>query len=99
MGHDSSANPTVMFITGAAIGAVVGAGVSLLTAPQSGEETRAMLRERADEEFSRAQVEAESTLNDLRRQADHIIADVQGTLDKARGQLAEPVHLTDEHAE
>ena len=37
------------FLTGAILGALVGAGVALLYAPQTGEETRKQLKTKADE--------------------------------------------------
>ena len=43
------------FIAGFLIGGLVGAGVALLLAPQSGEETREMLRERGIELKNRAE--------------------------------------------
>ena len=43
------------FVAGFLIGGLIGAGVALLLAPQSGEETREMLRERGIELKSRAE--------------------------------------------
>ncbi len=65
------------FATGLLIGGMVGAAVSLLNAPQSGEETREQikakgieLRNRADEEIERIRTQAEETLTDIRTKAD-----------------------------
>ena len=46
MMHDDDGN-TKPFAAGLLIGALLGAGVALLFAPQSGEDTRRMLRKRA----------------------------------------------------
>ena len=55
-----SSNPAVWF-TGMMIGGLVGAGVALLTAPRSGEETRAMIREKSIEMKDQAVKSIEET--------------------------------------
>ena len=61
-----SDNEIGAFLTGFIIGGLVGAAVALVTAPQSGEETRTQIRERSIELRDRAVETAEET----RRQAE-----------------------------
>jgi gas vesicle protein len=67
------------FFTGLAIGGVIGAAAALLMAPQSGESTRAEIRERGSEiqekaeaTYARMQVQLQSALSDLRARVDHL---------------------------
>jgi len=55
-----SSNPAVWF-AGMMIGGLVGAGVALLTAPRSGEETRTMIRQKSIELKDRAAETIEET--------------------------------------
>ena len=64
-----SDNEIGAFLTGFIIGGLVGAAVALVTAPQSGEETRMQLRERSIELRDRAVETAEET----RRQAEEAL--------------------------
>ena len=61
------------FFAGFVIGGLAGAAAALLLAPQSGEETRAQLQERGIELQTRAQ----DAIDEARKQADAVIADVQ----------------------
>jgi gas vesicle protein len=72
------------FFTGLVIGALVGAATALLLAPQSGEETRAQIRdasleikERANETIAEAREKAEAITADARRRAEEITADAR----------------------
>src|SRR5579859_5096922 len=56
-----SDNEIGAFLTGFVIGGLVGAAVALITAPQSGAETRAQIRERSIELRDRAVETAEDT--------------------------------------
>jgi gas vesicle protein len=55
MFHDSDHGDTRPFAAGLILGALIGAGVALLLAPQSGEETRRLLRRRAKKVAGAAQ--------------------------------------------
>jgi len=55
------------FISGLLIGLVTGSVVALLSAPQSGEETRQLLSEKKDE----LKVKAVNTVDDVLNQAEH----------------------------
>ncbi len=70
------------FFAGLLIGGLVGAAVALLMAPQSGEETRAQIRdtslelkERANETMAEAREKAEAITADARRRAEEIVAE------------------------
>ena len=77
------------FFAGLVIGGLVGAGIALLMAPQSGEETRAQIRDagveikdRATETMAEAREKAEAITADSRRRAEEIIADARKSADK-----------------
>lgn len=66
------------FFAGLVIGGLIGAALSLLLAPQSGEETRAQLREKGLD----LQHTASESLADSRGKADYIIADARAKAEK-----------------
>lgn len=78
-------NNIVSFI----LGAIVGAAVALLYAPQSGEELRANLREEVQVERQRLQAQYEKSMNDLQERIDKIQVDVQSLLQQAEEQVEE----------
>jgi gas vesicle protein len=86
------------FLTGFIVGGLVGAAVSLLLAPQSGEETRTLirdkgieLRDRADEEIKRFQETADKTLEEVRVQADEMQKRGQEMIEEARARVSSAV--------
>jgi gas vesicle protein len=77
-------NDFFTFFTGMVIGSLVGAATALMLAPQSGEETRALLRDKSIElkdkavEYSQdVQMRAEKTLQDTREQLDVVVEDLR----------------------
>lgn len=77
MSQDQQTREIGMFVAGAAVGAVVGAGVALLYAPHSGRRTRGKIRrtaediaERAEETVEHAREDARRTAEDVRRAAE-----------------------------
>jgi gas vesicle protein len=68
------------FLVGAAVGAVVGAGVALLFAPKTGKDTRAWIGAKSREVKDRVGDVVERTTNVLREEATAIA----GNLDRAR---------------
>ena len=72
--NDTTSGLVIVFIVGAAIGLALG----FLYAPHTGEETRALIREKAE----RTKEKAEDIIEEARERAKRIIAD-------ARGQAAE----------
>ncbi len=67
------------FLAGFVIGGLVGAAVALLTAPQSGEETRTLihdrsieLKDKAVEKAEAARIKAEAAADEARARADEI---------------------------
>jgi gas vesicle protein len=77
------------FFAGLVIGGLVGAAIALLMAPQSGEETRAQIREasldlkdRANETIAEAREKAEAITADARRRAEEITADARKRADE-----------------
>ncbi|MGF1506804.1 MAG: YtxH domain-containing protein [Anaerolineae bacterium] len=84
-------NQAGFFLMGAVVGGLIGAGISLLTAPRSGEETREILLARGEElradaerQIDMNQTEAQRALPDLRRQAAHAMGDLEQSVADAR---------------
>jgi len=84
------------FLTGFILGGLIGAGAALLFAPQSGEQTRTMLRERgielrdrADDEIRELRQRADETLADFRKQAADVQEKAMKAVDEARTRLTE----------
>lgn len=75
-------NSIVSFI----LGAIVGAAVALLYAPQSGEELRANLREEAQVERQRLQAQYEKGMQDLQEAINRVQVDLQSLLQQAEEQ-------------
>jgi gas vesicle protein len=72
------------FFAGLVIGGMVGAGLALLLAPQSGEKTRTQIRnvsvelkERANETLAEAREKAEAITADARRKAEEIMEEAR----------------------
>jgi gas vesicle protein len=72
------------FFAGLVIGGMVGAGLALLLAPQSGEKTRTQIRnvsvelkERANETLAEAREKAEAITADARRRAEEIMEEAR----------------------
>jgi len=79
----SDNNEGTAFVAGFIIGGLVGAAVALVLAPQSGEETRAQIRERGIELKTRAEdvgqqvrERTDAVVADARKRAEEIIAGV-----------------------
>lgn len=77
------------FLAGFVIGGLIGAAAALLLAPQSGEETRAAIREkgieikdRAVETAEEARMRAEKALEDARVRADQAVEEVRMRADE-----------------
>jgi gas vesicle protein len=84
-----TANDIGTFFAGLMIGGLVGAAVALLLAPQSGEETRVIikdksieLKDKAVESGAGARTAAEKALEDARVTADAAIADLRTRTDE-----------------
>jgi gas vesicle protein len=70
--NESSHHTTSLFLSGVAIGAVLGAGIALLYAPQSGRDTRAYLSDKARELKDRTQHAFEKGKQVVREEAAHL---------------------------
>ncbi len=84
-----NSNDFVTFFAGMVIGGLVGAATALLLAPQSGEETRTLLRDRSIELKDKAveygqdiQLRAEKALDDTREQLAVVIEDLHDRTDQ-----------------
>ena len=67
-------------VTGLLVGGLIGAGVALLMAPRSGEETRAEIREKAMEYRDRTRDVVNETVSQARSKADEL---KEGVMEKA----------------
>lgn len=88
------------FMAGFLVGALVGAAAALLLAPQSGEETRTLIKEKGIELGQRAddlQVQAKSKAADLQAQAKDRVDEVQTKVKQAveEGKSAAAKHRED----
>lgn len=77
------------FLAGFVVGGLIGAAAALLMAPQSGEETRAVIREKgielkdkAVETAEDARLRAEKALEDARMRADEAVEEVRVRTDE-----------------
>lgn len=80
MEYDEHSTQVMNFVSGLVLGAVIGAGVALLTAPQSGSRTRRKIRRRAVGVRSTAGDRFEDIAADVRTKVDD-------ALDGARARL------------
>lgn len=87
MEDDSQTREIGMFVAGAAVGALVGAGVALLYAPHSGRRTRGKIRRRAEDLAERAEEKADHVREDARRAAE----DVRRAAEESGERLSESV--------
>ncbi len=83
-----TSNDIGTFLAGFLIGGLVGAAVALLMAPQSGEETRVMIRDKsielkdkAVETSHEARLRAEKAFEEARERADAAIVDLRARTD------------------
>ena len=87
------------FFAGLVIGGLVGAALALLLAPQSGEETRAQIRDkslelkdRAEEGVLEARQMAQAQLGHLQEQVTHLQGQVAGLQEKGKETLEKSKH-------
>jgi gas vesicle protein len=76
------------FLVGFIVGGLSGAVVALLFAPQSGEETRALIKDKSIELRDRAQMSAEEAI----ARAEAVAADARARADELARQLRERGH-------
>ena len=103
---DNNGGDLGAFLSGFLVGGLVGAAVSLLMAPQSGEQTRTQiadkgieLRGRADAELEQFRVRAEKTLEDVRKQAEDLQSKSMETVDGARSRVTSAIEQGKEAAQ
>lgn len=91
------------FLSGFIVGGLVGAAVALLMAPQSGEETRVMIRDRsielkdkAVEAAEDARIRAEAAAEEARMRADELKKRGQEIYVEQKGRLESAIDATKE---
>jgi gas vesicle protein len=80
---------------GILIGSVVGTGVALLAAPQSGEKTRTMLREKGIELKSRAS----TTVQETRVKAEDVVSKVRSRAEELASRINQRGDQMSQHTE
>lgn len=65
------------------MGAIFGAAVALLYAPQSGEELRGRIREEAQVERQRLQAQYEKSMQEMHERIDKVTADIQSLIEQS----------------
>ncbi|MGA9532722.1 MAG: YtxH domain-containing protein [Anaerolineales bacterium] len=82
------------FFQGLLLGGLIGAAIAILKAPQSGDETRALLRARTDEarneleqSILEARLRAQEIIGDVRARAEEIQTQTQDTFNEQRQRL------------
>jgi len=85
----SDNNDFAAFLAGMVIGGLVGAAAAMLLAPQSGEDTRALIRDKSIELKEKAveagqdiQLRAEKTLETTRVQLEDVVEELKGRSDE-----------------
>ena len=83
------------FIAGFVVGGAVGALVGILLAPQSGEETREILTEGAQDAYKNAkstvreiQDKADDVIDEMQRKGEDIISKIQGMINKQKDEVS-----------
>jgi gas vesicle protein len=78
------------FVVGFFVGALAGAVTALLVAPQSGEETRLLIRDKSTTTVEEARLKANAVIADARARADVIVSEARVKADElvAKGQSA-----------
>ncbi len=73
------------YLIGFLTGALFGAAVALLLAPQSGEDLRNRLRAEAESQYQRVQEQTQKGMAQLHEQVDKLTSEVQAATSKAKG--------------
>ncbi|MFZ6030603.1 MAG: YtxH domain-containing protein [Chloroflexota bacterium] len=79
------------FVVGFFVGALAGAVTALLVAPQSGEETRMLIRDKSTSTVEDARVKANALVAEARERADEIVAEARVKADELVGKADELV--------
>lgn len=85
--EESRARDAGLFLAGALVGGLVGAGVALLYAPHSGRRTRGKIRRRAEDLAEQAEEKVERAREDARRAAE----DVRRAAERSGDRISEGV--------
>jgi gas vesicle protein len=87
--HMEKEKNAMSVMTAFIVGGLIGAGVALLMAPQSGEDTRKLIRQQADETRQRAEAAADDLLlqtkekaEDLRKQGKQVAERTRSTVEE-----------------
>ena len=87
------------FVAGFAVGAAIGAIAGILLAPQSGEETREMLGDMADDIAKKTDANEKTEKSSYCVKADDIVSDVQEKSEEIMSKLQDMLGKKDDKAE
>ncbi|MBO6087908.1 YtxH domain-containing protein [bacterium] len=83
------------FLAGFLVGGAIGAVAGILLAPKSGEETRAMLKDGAQDALKRA----DETVKQIQSKADDVVADMQKKGEEIKEKLQDLINKQKEHTQ
>jgi gas vesicle protein len=86
---DRNGNDFGSFLSGFVIGGLIGTAVALLMAPQSGEETRKLIRDRGIELRDRTTETLEEAASEARARADELTKMAKERANELRGQVSD----------
>ncbi|MBX2860971.1 MAG: YtxH domain-containing protein [Vampirovibrio sp.] len=84
------------FVFGAMVGGAIGAGVALLLAPRSGEDTRALIRDEMDERYQQAKETVQEKADEVSHTVQHKLEEAKDRVDSVKSTVREK---TDEWSE
>jgi gas vesicle protein len=87
--HMEKEKTAMSVMTAFIVGGLIGAGVALLMAPQSGEETRKMIKQQAEETRHRAEDAADDIAHQTRVKAEELRRQGKQVVERGRSNIEE----------
>ena len=85
-GREGGGDGVISLLAGIGVGVLIGAAVALILAPQSGQQTRAQIRETADDALGRVR----DSIDDLKGKVDEIAANTKEAVASRLNQRPNP---------
>jgi gas vesicle protein len=89
--HMEKEKNAMSVMTAFIVGGLIGAGVALLMAPQSGEDTRKLIRQQADETRQRAEAAADDLLHQTKEKAEDLRKQGKQVAERTRSTVEEEI--------
>ena len=93
--HDKDKNG-MSVMTAFIVGGLIGAGVALLMAPQSGEEMRKMIKEQAEDTRHRAEIAADDLAHQTKEKAEELRRQGKQLVERGRSNIEEEMRRSEE---